>query len=307
MKDESGKPFWRTHTWLAVLLICGGGVSLLWLLVRGRWPSCRFLDGVPQFLLASINSLITTSQANYLNRLDDILHAKRVKPEHATRTLRVWTLLLAAFFTLTATALLSVFRIILWASHQGDPAWVGNPCWDSTVSTVDKFIIAGTGWGYFLLALVAFLSWVWPSSAKKLPNRGVEPVPTKADESPYYKLIGMRTKDLSADGRASVSVQITREHLNLYGQVHGGVALSLADAAGGAALGPMLGENEKLASRELTMHFIAPVEIGELLMARAKVDTHTTYYATTEVTVREGDKVVARATVKYDILRPTPA
>ncbi|MEK7182861.1 MAG: hypothetical protein AAB694_01740 [Patescibacteria group bacterium] len=119
-----------------------------------------FLNGVPQFILASINALISSSQANYVNRLDDFIYRKvktlpAPKREHVKK---VWIVIVTAFFTLTAATLLSIARIIFSSGQQISTIYF---------SFLDTLIIVTTGHGYFLLAIVAWFSWVSPSTLKR--------------------------------------------------------------------------------------------------------------------------------------------
>jgi uncharacterized protein (TIGR00369 family) len=77
------------------------------------------------------------------------------------------------------------------------------------------------------------------------------------------ELLGLRPVTLD-DGRARFDATVRPEHLNPFGLVHGGMIYSLVDTAMGAALVTRLERNERCATLEIKIHYLAPVTEGEL-------------------------------------------
>ncbi|MCH7519370.1 MAG: PaaI family thioesterase [Candidatus Dadabacteria bacterium] len=141
----------------------------------------------------------------------------------------------------------------------------------------------------------------------------MEKLKTDSNKSFYYKRLGMELCDLPKKGKASVAVKIKkRRHFHLYGKMHGGVTLSLADAAGGAALASVLDQEQKVATIALSLHFTAPANEGKVI-ANAKVIDCKQHFGTVEVSVvnetddderRKRGKVIAHGIAMYAILSP---
>lgn len=113
------------------------------------------LDGSPQFIIASINVLITSSQASYLIRLDGIIKERLEIKKDITKHKTTWFFLLLAWWILTGTAIFTfaariIPSIILEKDH-------------SLFTVIDPIIIIGTFVGYCILAVVAARSWKWSS------------------------------------------------------------------------------------------------------------------------------------------------
>jgi hypothetical protein len=107
------------------------------------------LHGPPQFIVTSITFLITSNQAAYLNRLDQLFHSKH--GAITVRELSTWKCLLLAWWVLTFSALLGAIRILVFA-------------WSSLASPVESTVFDGVilsvmTVGYVLLAYVALRSW----------------------------------------------------------------------------------------------------------------------------------------------------
>ncbi len=301
-----------THPRLFIMIIVTAGVGALWALLwlLQMMPCEPFLGGngrniTPQFILASINALISSSQAAYINRLEDkIDYFKRSDKNIKFRW--IWIILVSGFFSLALSTLMAVFRIMLWSVQK-------------TYGRFDELIVVTTGYGYVLLFFVALKSWLIPLTLKKLPNpykhelsddntvetssSNTTDLKTKSEDSFYYQLLGMRILELSKDGKASIAVDlIETKHFHLYGQMHGGVTLSLADAAGGAALAAMLDHDQKVATISLSLHFTASADKGRI-RADARVVNRGRHYGTVEVTVSdEKGNIVGQGIATYAIL-----
>ena len=72
-------------------------------------------------------------------------------------------------------------------------------------------------------------------------------------------------------GRVSLTLLADQTHVNLLGNVHGGVVMKLVDSAAGAAAGRHSGGPAVTAAMD-EMAFLAPVQVGDILRATAQVN-----------------------------------
>jgi acyl-CoA thioesterase len=81
------------------------------------------------------------------------------------------------------------------------------------------------------------------------------------------KLLGIEVYDLK-EGHAKGRLTILREHINVFGTVHGGILFTFADHIGGAC-GNTLGKKSLLV--ESSIQFMKGVTEGETVFAEAKL------------------------------------
>jgi uncharacterized protein (TIGR00369 family) len=71
-------------------------------------------------------------------------------------------------------------------------------------------------------------------------------------------------------GRVRLRMRVRRQHKQVHGVVHGGILAALADTAGGLATYMTVPAGARVATIEMKMNFLEPVEQG-LLVAEARV------------------------------------
>lgn len=81
------------------------------------------------------------------------------------------------------------------------------------------------------------------------------------------KLLGIEVYDLK-EGHAKGKLKILRNHINVFGTVHGGILFTFADHIGGAC-GNTLGKKSVLV--ESSIQFMKGIKEGETLYAEAKL------------------------------------
>jgi acyl-CoA thioesterase len=120
---------------------------------------------------------------------------------------------------------------------------------------------------------------------------------------PFWTTLGMEVVD-HAPGRARVRVRFSRSLLNSNGVVHGGAVCSAADAATAVALLGLMANGERMATTEMKINFIKPVERRDVI-AEAHILHRGGHTAVGEVTVRDDDaNLVAKALTTYAITGP---
>jgi len=119
--------------------------------------------------------------------------------------------------------------------------------------------------------------------------------------SPFANLVGLSFPET---GGPQCELKIEDKVLNVYGTVHGGAISTLADISMGYALFGYLREDERLATVEMKINYIAAVSSG-VLNAEAKLVNRSRNLAVLESRVECGGKLVAKAMGTFYISRKT--
>lgn len=121
--------------------------------------------------------------------------------------------------------------------------------------------------------------------------------------NPFGKLIGLKIKHQGKND-STLTLDVTPDLLNPQHVVHGAVLYALADTGMGAALYPSLNEGELCATIEIKMNYFAPVYDGSLVCS-TQVINRGKKVAHLESELKQGDKLVAKASGNYAIFTPS--
>lgn len=104
----------------------------------------------------------------------------------------------------------------------------------------------------------------------------------------------------TGDGKVKLELEVEDEHTNLYGIIHGGVLLTLADTACGAAC---LVLNKKVVTLDLGMDFMHSVPLTTKIIATGRVlhDGRHTMACESEIKDEDG-KLFAKAHGTFYVL-----
>lgn len=117
----------------------------------------------------------------------------------------------------------------------------------------------------------------------------------------FAKLAGIRITKLDFQ-HAEGEIELTREHFNPGGTVHGGCLFSLADTVAGAAL---VTTGNYCTTLNASIDFLRAAGKSRILRAVAKPVRVGKHVAVFEVEMTNGsDELVAKATVTFYILGP---
>jgi uncharacterized protein (TIGR00369 family) len=111
--------------------------------------------------------------------------------------------------------------------------------------------------------------------------------------APYYRLLGMIASSERA-GQSRVVLPFRDELVQLYGGIHGGALLSLADSAINVALATTFDADELTATVDVAMAFLAPAGRRDL-EAEGSVVRRGNRIAFAECAIHAGGELVARA------------
>lgn len=118
----------------------------------------------------------------------------------------------------------------------------------------------------------------------------------------FRKLIGLKTVE-AREGYAVLELNVSPEHLNSQGALHGGVVATMIDHAGGNAgcCGGETGTQRKAVTISLTTSFLASVSSGKITAtSRKRPGGRRIFVSTTEITDAAGKLLaVGEATYRY--------
>ena len=104
-------------------------------------------------------------------------------------------------------------------------------------------------------------------------------------------------------GRAVILMRVRPKHRQVHGVVHGGILAALADTAAGVACYMLLPHGTRLATIEMKINYLEPVEKGTIL-AEARVLRKGRTTAVAECDVRDtSGLLVAKALLTFSIGR----
>lgn len=131
------------------------------------------LSGQPQFIIASINLLITIAQSRHIVNLEQITAERIEKMERTgefadlSRYKANWHLLLTAWWMLAGVAMITLLFRIIPSMFVPDNIELHHPWF----IFMDIIIILGTFAGYALLSTISYRAWKWNNwQGKSDPN-----------------------------------------------------------------------------------------------------------------------------------------
>jgi uncharacterized protein (TIGR00369 family) len=108
-----------------------------------------------------------------------------------------------------------------------------------------------------------------PPTEKQAGHLDRYPALSEMQAVPLFADLGYRFTD-AGDGWAEITCTATPRAHNLYGIVHGGVWLVVADSAMGGALATLLAPDERVITAQSEFRWLRPLR-GDTLRARARV------------------------------------
>ncbi len=137
-----------------------------------------------------------------------------------------------------------------------------------------------------------YFAYAMSGDAKSADTARCAAVCAKFAAAGYYQLLGMEPSS-DEPGRACVRMPFRPSLTQLYGGVHGGAVLSIADAAVNLALATTLADGENTATVDLSLSFVAPVGARDL-EARASLTKRGRRVSFAECTITAGGEEIAR-------------
>jgi uncharacterized protein (TIGR00369 family) len=103
------------------------------------------------------------------------------------------------------------------------------------------------------------------------------------------------------DGSARIAFDVTEEHLNPAGTLHGGVLATLVDTAMGTAVRSATDDDDVPATSQLTVTYLRPGSPGPLVVT-ARVRTKGQHLTVCEADVEQEGKAIGHAVATFALL-----
>ena len=125
---------------------------------------------------------------------------------------------------------------------------------------------------------------------------------TDDDATPggYAERLGART-EATGEGTARVRFEVTEEHLNAAGTLHGGVLATLVDTAMGAAVRSATDDGDVPATSQLTVTYLRPGKPGPLEVT-AQVRTRGEHLTVCDADVEQDGRGLVHAVATFALL-----
>jgi acyl-CoA thioesterase len=130
----------------------------------------------------------------------------------------------------------------------------------------------------------------------------MEAIRELANSSPYYRHVQMQVTGFTEQG-CIMNMTVEQQHMNLFGNTHGGAVASLADSTCGISLAVVLEPNEYAMTQHLDVNYLKPSTKG-ILRAEGKLISRGRNTAVLEADIfNESGELVAHAHTIHSIRR----
>jgi len=136
---------------------------------------------------------------------------------------------------------------------------------------------------------------------EKLAHTAERELARRLRATPLAKLFGFAL-EAAEPGRAVLKMRVQRRHIQVHGVVHGGILAALADTAGALGIYLMLPRGTRLATIEMNISYLEPVEDG-ILLAEGRLLRKGSNFAVAECEIRDsGRRLISKALMTYSII-----
>ena len=130
-----------------------------------------------------------------------------------------------------------------------------------------------------------------------------ERVERALDTVPFARLLGIQLESV-LPGRAVLALPVRDEHKQNHGVVHGGAIASLIDSSMAFAIIPLLAENERTTTVDLTIHYLRPLTEGVAKSSARVVRAGRRVIVVAAEVLDHNERLVATSVSTYLRLRP---
>src|SRR5215213_7405793 len=120
---------------------------------------------------------------------------------------------------------------------------------------------------------------------------------TTSEDAGFAGLIGVRDR-WAEDGRAGLELDVSDQHLNEAGTLHGGVLATLVDTAMGQAVRSRTGADDVPATSQLTVTYLRPGKPGRLQVT-ARVRTRGQHLTVCDAEVEQDGRSLVHAVATF--------
>ena len=123
----------------------------------------------------------------------------------------------------------------------------------------------------------------------------------RLEKGPFWELLGLKVVS-AQDGKAVLTLEVKKKHLQLYGIIHGGALAAIIDGAIGAAVQSSLHEDEASTTVDLHVMYDKPAKEGALT-AHANLTRRGKTIIFGECRIEDNKKqLIAHGTATYMVL-----
>jgi uncharacterized protein (TIGR00369 family) len=122
------------------------------------------------------------------------------------------------------------------------------------------------------------------------------------NQGPFFKLLSIQVKDLG-QGYSLVEMEVDHQHLNPFGGLHGGGYASVIDTAAYWSIYCELEEEAGLTSLDLKVDFLAPVNIGKMIVHGRRIKMGRTLCLAEATAFDQQEKWLAHGVSKMMVLQ----
>jgi len=137
---------------------------------------------------------------------------------------------------------------------------------------------------------------------RDLNPKHVEAVVDLINQGPFFKLLSIQVKDLGK-GYSLVEIDVGNEHLNPFGGLHGGAYASVIDTAAYWSVYCELDENVGLTSLDLKVDFLAPANVGKMMVKGRSIKMGRTICLAEATAFDQQEKWLAHGVSKMMVLQ----
>lgn len=117
------------------------------------------------------------------------------------------------------------------------------------------------------------------------------------NQSPYFKHLSMKVTDMGI-GHATVVMELTNQHLNPFGGVHGGAYASVLDTAAYWAVYCDVGADDGLITIDMKIDMLSAVSDGKLVVSGKRIKAGRTICLAESTIIDSNGKCCAHCTSK---------
>ena len=137
---------------------------------------------------------------------------------------------------------------------------------------------------------------------EKLAHSAERELARRLHTSRPAKLFGF-SLEAAEPGRAVLRMRVRPRHIQVHGVVHGGILAALADTAGALGIYLMVPRGTRLATIEMKINYLEPVEAG-ILLAEGRLLRKGSNFAVAECEIRDSERrLIAKALMTYSIVQ----
>ncbi len=117
----------------------------------------------------------------------------------------------------------------------------------------------------------------------------------RRENNHFMRMAGIQI-DAAEEGKAQLSVDVTKDHLNPQGTAQGGLLMTMVDAAMASTL---IAFNETIATVDMNYHFLSAAHLGDHVVCDAWIVKSGKNVIVTQGVLHIGEKLIGNASATF--------